>query len=45
MSILVGKNTRLQVQSVTGREGEFHTRQMIEYGTKVVAGCAGGKGK
>ncbi len=44
MSILVGKNTRLLVQGVTGREGEFHTRQMIEYGTKVVAGMTPGKG-
>jgi succinyl-CoA synthetase alpha subunit len=44
MSILVGKNTRLIVQGITGREGEFHTRQMIEYGTKVVGGVTPGKG-
>ena len=44
MSILVGKNTRLIVQGMTGREGEFHTRQMIEYGTKVVGGVTPGKG-
>jgi len=44
MSILVDKNTRLLVQGMTGREGEFHTRQMIEYGTNVVAGVTPGKG-
>ena len=44
MSILVGKNTRLIVQGITGREGEFHTRQMIDYGTKVVGGTSPGKG-
>jgi len=44
MSILVDKNTRLVVQGITGREGTFHTRQMIEYGTKVVAGVTPGKG-
>jgi succinyl-CoA synthetase alpha subunit len=44
MSILVDKNTRLMVQGVTGREGEFHTRQMIEYGTQVVAGVTPGRG-
>lgn len=44
MSILVDKNTRLVVQGITGREGEFHTRHMIEYGTKVVAGVTPGKG-
>jgi succinyl-CoA synthetase alpha subunit len=44
MSILVGKNTRLIVQGVTGREGEFHTKQMIEYGTQVVGGTSPGKG-
>jgi len=44
MSILVDKNTRLVVQGVTGREGEFHTRSMIEYGTNVVAGVTPGKG-
>jgi succinyl-CoA synthetase alpha subunit len=44
MSILVNKHTRLVVQGITGREGEFHTRQMLEYGTKVVAGVTPGKG-
>ncbi|MFQ6013930.1 MAG: succinate--CoA ligase subunit alpha [Anaerolineae bacterium] len=44
MSILVDKDTRLLVQGITGREGEFHTRQMLEYGTKVVAGVTPGKG-
>jgi succinyl-CoA synthetase alpha subunit len=44
MSILVGKNTRLAVQGITGREGEFHTRRMIEYNTNVVAGVTPGKG-
>lgn len=44
MSILVNKNTRLMVQGITGSEGSFHTRQMIEYGTKVVAGVTPGKG-
>jgi len=44
LSILVDKNTRLVVQGITGGEGTFHTRQMIEYGTKVVAGVTPGKG-
>ncbi|GIV77494.1 succinate--CoA ligase subunit alpha [Litorilinea aerophila] len=44
MSILVGKETRLLVQGITGREGAFHTQQMIEYGTNVVAGVTPGKG-
>jgi succinyl-CoA synthetase alpha subunit len=44
MSILVDKNTRLLVQGITGREGTFHTREMIEYGTQVVAGVTPGKG-
>ncbi|MDQ3227018.1 MAG: succinate--CoA ligase subunit alpha [Chloroflexota bacterium] len=43
MSILVGKNTRLLVQGITGREGSFHTTQMVEYGTNVVAGVTPGK--
>lgn len=43
MSILVGKNTRLLVQGITGREGSFHTTQMVEYGTSVVAGVTPGK--
>lgn len=44
MSILVDKNTRLLVQGITGREGTFHTEQMIAYGTNVVAGTRPGKG-
>jgi len=44
MSILVNKETRLVVQGITGREGAFHTEQMIEYGTNVVAGVTPGKG-
>ena len=44
MSILVDNTTRLLVQGITGREGTFHTRQMIEYGTRVVAGVTPGKG-
>ncbi|MBC8180330.1 succinate--CoA ligase subunit alpha [candidate division KSB1 bacterium] len=44
MSILIDKNTRLVVQGITGGEGSFHTRQMIEYGTNVVAGVTPGKG-
>lgn len=44
MSILVGKDTRLLVQGITGREGAFHTEQMITYGTNVVAGTSPGKG-
>jgi succinyl-CoA synthetase alpha subunit len=44
MSILIDKNTRLVVQGITGREGEFHTRQMLEYGTKVVGGVRPGRG-
>ncbi|MCX6144681.1 MAG: succinate--CoA ligase subunit alpha [Ignavibacteriales bacterium] len=44
MSVLVDKNTRLVVQGITGGEGTFHTKQMIEYGTNVVAGVTPGKG-
>lgn len=43
MSILVDRNTRLLVQGITGREGSFHTVQMVEYGTNVVAGVTPGK--
>ena len=44
MSILVGEETRVFVQGITGSEGSFHTRQMIEYGTLVVGGATPGKG-
>lgn len=44
MSILVNRDTRLLVQGMTGREGLFHTKQMIAYGTRVVAGVTPGKG-
>jgi succinyl-CoA synthetase alpha subunit len=44
MSILVDKNTRLLVQGITGNEGLFHTKQMADYGTNVVAGVTPGKG-
>ena len=44
MSILVDQNTRLLVQGITGREGTFHTEQMLAYGTNVVAGVTPGKG-
>lgn len=44
MSILVDQDTRLIVQGITGREGSFHTEQMLEYGTRVVAGVTPGKG-
>ncbi|MEZ4666881.1 MAG: succinate--CoA ligase subunit alpha [Anaerolineae bacterium] len=44
MAILADKNTRLIVQGITGREGSFHTKQMIEYGTNVVGGVTPGKG-
>jgi succinyl-CoA synthetase alpha subunit len=43
MSVLVGKNTRLLVQGMTGSAGAFHTRQAVEYGTRVVAGVTPGK--
>jgi succinyl-CoA synthetase alpha subunit len=44
MSILIGPDTRLVVQGITGREGEFHARAMAEYGTRIVAGVTPGKG-
>ncbi|MCH7494789.1 MAG: succinate--CoA ligase subunit alpha [Candidatus Marinimicrobia bacterium] len=44
MSILADKNTRLVVQGITGSEGSFHTKQMMEYGTNIVAGVTPGKG-
>jgi len=44
MSILINKNSRIVVQGITGSEGQFHSRQMIEYGTNIVAGVTPGKG-
>ncbi len=44
MSVFIGKDTRLVVQGITGRDGSFHARQMIAYGTRVVAGVTPGKG-
>lgn len=44
MSIFVNQNTRVVVQGITGKEGQFHTRQCIAYGTEVVAGVTPGKG-
>jgi succinyl-CoA synthetase alpha subunit len=44
VSIFIDKHTRLVVQGITGRDGSFHTRQMMEYGTAVVAGVTPGKG-
>lgn len=44
MSILVDENTRVVIQGITGGEGTFHTKRMLEYGTKVVAGVTPGKG-
>jgi len=44
MSIFIDENTRLVVQGITGRDGSFHTYQMMEYGTNVVAGVTPGKG-
>ena len=43
MSIFVDKNSRVVVQGITGREGQFHTRQCVDYGTQVVAGVTPGK--
>lgn len=44
MSVFIDENTKLVVQGITGRDGSFHTTQMIEYGTNVVAGVTPGKG-
>lgn len=44
MSIFIDKKTRLLVQGITGRDGSFHAKQMMEYGTQVVAGVTPGKG-
>jgi succinyl-CoA synthetase alpha subunit len=44
MSIFIGHDTKAVVQGITGRDGSFHAKQMLEYGTKVVAGVTPGKG-
>lgn len=44
MSVFIDKNTKLVIQGITGRDGSFHARQMMEYGTQVVAGVTPGKG-
>ena len=44
MSVLVDEDTRVVVQGITGGEGKFHTEQMLDYGTNVVAGAVPGKG-
>ncbi|HYW08169.1 MAG TPA: succinate--CoA ligase subunit alpha, partial [Longimicrobium sp.] len=44
MSIFIDNDTRLVVQGITGRDGSFHAKQMMEYGTEVVAGVTPGKG-
>ena len=44
MSILVNENTKLLVQGITGKEGAFHTKQMLSYGTRIVAGVTPSKG-
>ena len=44
MSVLVDKNTKLLVQGLTGKTGEFHARASLDYGTQVVAGVVPGKG-
>ena len=44
MSVFAGKDTKLLVQGITGRDGSFHARQMLAYGTRIVAGVTPGKG-
>ncbi|MCU0622796.1 MAG: succinate--CoA ligase subunit alpha [Gemmatimonadaceae bacterium] len=44
MAVFIDKNTKLLVQGITGRDGSFHAKQMLEYGTQVVAGVTPGKG-
>ena len=44
MTILVDEKTRVVVQGITGREGTFHTKQMLDYGTVIAAGVTPGKG-
>ena len=43
MGVIVGENTRVVVQGITGSQGSFHTRLMLEYGTKIVAGVTPGR--
>ncbi|MEM0320064.1 MAG: hypothetical protein QXS67_01465 [Candidatus Nezhaarchaeales archaeon] len=44
MGIIVNRDTKVMVQGITGRQGQFHTKLMLEYGTKIVAGVTPGKG-
>ena len=44
MAIIVDKNTKVVVQGLTGKEGSFHAKQCLEYGTQIVAGVTPGKG-
>ena len=44
MSILLNQNSKVIVQGITGRDGSFHTQQMLSYGTKIVGGVTPGKG-
>ena len=44
MGIIIGKDTRAIVQAITGTQGTFHTKLMLEYGTRIVAGVTPGKG-
>ena len=44
MSILVNKDTKIIVQGITGRDGSFHTKQMLDYGSQIVGGVTPGKG-
>ena len=44
MSILINNDTKLVVQGITGKEGTFHTCQMLDYGTQITAGVTPGKG-
>ncbi len=44
MAIIIDENTKVLVQGITGNQGQFHTRQMLEYGTKIVGGVSPGKG-
>ena len=44
MSILVGKHSRVVVQGITGRQGSYHTQQMLDYGTHIAAGVTPGRG-